>query len=255
VPVSNELQGVWIIATVTIEVEYPGAAVTGSFLGFNLQRPLAQWPAAAEQCEVEGQEQQLVEGLQQAAEEAYETLIAHYQEPVYNLIFRLLKDQSDACDVVQEVFLKIFRNIGSFRGESSLRTWIYRIAVNEAFNHRRWFGRHAKREVGLDAGETGDRTYNDTLADRGPSPFDCAAGAETSAFIEEALARLNPAFRTAVVLRDIEEMSYEEIADVLQVSLGTVKSRILRGRDALRRELSARLRPEPVLDMTPQPAK
>lgn len=229
--------------------------MAGSVLDFDPQHSLAQWPAAAEPCEADIHERQLVEGLQQAAEEAYETLIAHYQEPVYNLICRLLKDRSDACDVVQEVFLKVFRNIGSFRCESSLKTWIYRIAVNEAFNHRRWFGRHSQREVGLDAGETGDRSYNDTLADRGPSPYDSAAGAETSAFIEQALARMNPAFRAAVVLRDIEEMSYEEIADVLQISLGTVKSRILRGREALRRELSARLRPEPALDMTPQPAK
>jgi RNA polymerase sigma-70 factor (ECF subfamily) len=179
-----------------------------------------------------------VEGLRAGAAEAYETLINRYQQPVYSLIYRLMNDPIDTSDVVQEVFLKVFRNIGAFRGQSSLKTWIYRIAVNEAHNHRRWFSRHRRQEVGLEAQEEGALCYRDSLSDRGRSPFELASGQETMSLIEEALSGLKPVFRTAVVLRDVEDLSYEEIAHILQVSLGTVKSRILRGRETLRRTLA-----------------
>lgn len=197
----------------------------------------------------------LVEGLRQGTETAYEALIAEYQQPVYNLAMRLLSDPSDACDVVQEVFLKVFRKIGAFRGDSSLKTWVYRIAVNEAYNYKRWFGRHLKQQVGLEGEEEGNLSYCDRLPDPGRSPFDSASDSEQHQLVEAALARLNPTYRTAVVLRDIEELSYEEISEVLQVALGTVKSRILRGREALRKELAGRLEPEPDLHWTPQPAE
>ena len=202
-----------------------------------------------------GDDSWLVEGLRQGTEAAYEALIAEYQQPVYNLAVRLLSDSSDASDVVQEVFLKVFRKIGAFRGDSSLKTWIYRIAVNEAYNYQRWFGRHRKQEVGLDEEEEGTLNYSQRLPDPSRSPFDCVADQEQHKLVEGALARLNPSYRMAVVLRDIEELSYEEIAEILQVALGTVKSRILRGREALRKELAGRLEPEPVLHLTPQPAE
>ena len=197
----------------------------------------------------------LVEGLREGSERAYEVLIADYQQPVYNLVSRLLNDPSDACDVVQEVFIKVFRKINAFRGESSLKTWIYRIAVNEAYNYQRWFSRHRKQEVGLEGDEEGNHDYSQKLSDPGRSPYECMADVEQHALLEGALSRLNPSFRSAVVLRDIEELSYEEIAAVLQVALGTVKSRILRGREALRRELAGRLEPEQTLGWTPQPAE
>lgn len=184
----------------------------------------------------------LVEGLRAGEQEAYERLLAEYQQPVFNLVYRLLEDPSEAGDVVQEVFLKVFRHIGSFRGQSSLKTWIYRIAVNEAHNHRRWFSRHSRHEVGLEQPQPeSGRTYQSVLPDPGRSPYEMALGAETRSLIEQALARINPVFREAVVLRDVEDLSYEEIAEVLNVSLGTVKSRILRGREALRRELLERM--------------
>ena len=167
--------------------------------------------------------------------EAYERLIDIFQQPVYNLVYRLMDDPSETADVVQEVFLKVFRNIGSFRGNSSLKTWIYRISFNEAYNHRRWFTRHKKQEVGLEKDDDESFTSRTCLPDRGRSAFDLVADFETHALVEEALTGLNPAFRAAVVLRDIEDLSYEEIAEVLEVSLGTVKSRILRGREALKR--------------------
>jgi RNA polymerase sigma-70 factor (ECF subfamily) len=197
----------------------------------------------------------LVEGLRKGAEEAYDALITEYQQPVYNLISRLLNDPAEACDVVQEVFLKVFRKIGAFRGDSSLKTWIYRIAVNEAYNYKRWFSRHRRQELGLEGDEDSGRSYSEKLSDPSRSPFDCASDREQHALVEAALARLNPTFRTAVVLRDVEELSYEEIAEILQVALGTVKSRILRGRDALRRELAGQLEPHEALRWTPQPAE
>ncbi len=197
-------------------------------------------------------EDALVTSLCQGDEQAYEILIQRYQQPVYNLVCRLMNDPSDISDVVQEVFLKVFRNIRAFRGNSSLKTWIYRIAVNEAYNHRRWFSRHQHREVALIA-EEGAPSYADTLADPGRTPFDQAADREARALVEKALDKLNPKFRAAVVLRDIEDMSYDEIAAVLNVSLGTVKSRILRGRETLRKILEGRLEPDASVRWSAQP--
>lgn len=187
---------------------------------------------------VSEEDARILRGLRAGIENAYEELIEHYEQPVYSMVYRLLGNQSDACDVVQDVFLKVFRGVHAFRGQSSLRTWIYRIAVNEAHNRRRWFARHCHREISgeIDGGERGNLL--ESAPDPGRSPYDYAADSETRARIERALARINPIFSAAVVLRDIENLSYEEIGEILQISLGTVKSRILRGREALRRELT-----------------
>ncbi len=190
------------------------------------------------------EDEQMVIGLQAGREEAYERLIAKFQQPVYNLAYRLLSDAGDACDITQEVFLKVFRNIGQFRAQSSLRTWIYRIAVNESHNRRRWLFRHRHNEVGLEEEYEDSEPRERALRDGARSPFDRAFDREKQALIEVALTRINPCFREAVVLRDLEELSYEEIAEILQISIGTVKSRILRGREALRAQLSAQLSPE-----------
>lgn len=195
----------------------------------------------------------LLEGLRSGSEAAYEALLERFQSPVYHLVQRLIEDSNEAGDVTQDVFLKVFRNVGSFRGQSSLKTWIYRIAVNESHNRRRWFGRHRRSEVGIQAEDEG-RGYLDFLSDPARSPYDLALNEEWRSAIAKALAGLNPVFRSAVVLRDLEELSYEEIADVLDVSLGTVKSRILRGRESLRRGLLEQLEPARGLDFTPQPA-
>jgi len=198
------------------------------------------------------EEDALLTGLCHGDDLAYEILIQRYQQPVYNLVCRLMNDPSDAADIVQEVFLKVFRNIRSFRGGSSLKTWIYRIAVNEAYNHRRWYSRHQRQEVPI-APEEGAQAYADSLADPGRTPFDQALDQETRALVEQALEKLNPKFRAAVVLRDIEDLSYEEIAAVLEISLGTVKSRILRGRESLRKVLEGRLETEASVHWSPQP--
>jgi RNA polymerase sigma-70 factor (ECF subfamily) len=187
---------------------------------------------------VSEEDARILRGLRAGIEDAYEQLIDRYEQPIYSIAYRLLGNQTEACDVVQEVFLKVFRGVNSFREQSSLRTWLYRIAVNEAQNRRRWFMRHCKREVSIENRDAEDRNALDFAPDTGRSPYDQVLDSENRVLVERALTRINPIFRTAVMLRDINNLSYEEIAEVLQVSLGTVKSRIVRGREALRRELT-----------------
>ncbi len=194
----------------------------------------------------------LIVGLQAGSEAAYEALIERFQRPVYNLALRLIDRPGDAGDIAQEVFIKVFRGVASFRGQSSLRTWVYRITVNEAHNRRRWMFRHQHNEVGLECEGEDDTTVERALPDPGRSPFDSAADRQKMVLIERALLAINPRFRDAVVLRDIEDLSYEEIAEILQISLGTVKSRILRGREALRRELSDSFQPNPAFRWVPK---
>lgn len=224
-------------------------------LSFKLDSDVGPVSPPAGPAEAVREDEALVEALRLGMDEAYETLIGRFEQPVFSLVYRLMDDPSETADVVQEVFLKIFRNIHAFRGNSSLKTWIYRIALNEAYNHRRWFTRHKRQEIGLDKEDDSSFAIFDLLPDTGRSAFDIVSDHETHALIEEALLGLNPAFRAAVVLRDIEDLSYEEISEVLGVSLGTVKSRILRGREALKKALASRLKPEPALDWSPQPAR
>ena len=203
----------------------------------------------------DGDDRLLIESLRSGCERAYERLLARFQQPVYTLAVRLLNNQAEANDVVQEVFLKVFRNIEHFRGESSLKTWIYRITVNEGHNARRWFSRHRSREVELDFETQENRDWRESIADGGRSPFEVTLDREQAGMIESALTRINPVFREAVILRDITDLSYEEIAVVLGVSLGTVKSRILRGREALREQLAEGLRAKPALRLVPSTAE
>jgi RNA polymerase sigma-70 factor (ECF subfamily) len=190
----------------------------------------------------------LIAGLRSGEECAYEILIQRFEQPIYNLVSRLVDDPGDAADVAQEVFLKVFRKVGGFRAESSLKTWIYRIAVNEARNQRRWFTRHRGKEIGLEPAESDAQGPQDWLSDPGRSPYQTAVDHETHALIESALQKVSPNYRAALVLREVEGLSYEEISDVLEVSLGTVKSRILRGRESLRRHLVDRLRETPAVE-------
>jgi len=221
--------------------------VATSILGLSSER--------AAETGAEPDDLRLVESLREGSEQAYEDLIGRFQQPVYALALRLLNDQSEACDVVQEVFLKVFRNVGSFRGQSTLKTWIYRITVNEAHNARRWFFRHRRREVELDTDPEETRSWKEIIPDRSRSPFDAAVDREQHVMIEAALDKINPIFREAVVLRDITDLAYEEIAEILGVSLGTVKSRILRGREALREELVGSLKKGPALRLVPNTAE
>jgi RNA polymerase sigma-70 factor, ECF subfamily len=220
-----------------------GTLVAHNAIGFQFEtgldtaKALSATPNAQE-------ERDLIARLIDGQEAAYETLIARFEHPIFNLVSRLTNDPGDAPDVVQEVFLKVFRNVHSFRGQSSLKTWIYRIAVNESRNHRRWFGRHRSQEIALEPTPGETHSYLDWLPDPARSPMELAMEHERETLIEAALAEINPHYRAALVLRELEGLSYDEIAEILETSLGTVKSRILRGREALRERLTERLKRE-----------
>lgn len=186
------------------------------------------------------EEASIVAELKAGSEEAYNWLIAHYHQPIFSLVYRIVNDPADAADTTQEVFLKVFRGMKRFNGESSLKTWLYRIAIHEASNQRRWWFRHKSKESSMMAQEDENgNSYGlcDTLVDQGESPFELLAHEEVRARVEEELRQVAEPYRTVVLLRDIEGLSYEEIAEVLQVSLGTVKSRLIRGREALKKRL------------------
>lgn len=193
--------------------------------------------------EVREEESALVHELKAGSEQAYAWLIATYHQPVYSLLARSLHDPADAADLTQDVFLKIFRGIGGFHGEASLRTWIYRIALREASNQRRWWLRHRRQEVAIEAEADDGRggqplAIKDTLIDGHESPFDFAAQQEIRQRVEEELRQVPEPFRTVVILRDIEGLAYEEVAEILDLNIGTVKSRLMRGRAHLKTRLA-----------------
>ncbi len=195
---------------------------------------------------IRAQEAAILAELKAGSEEAYAWLIDNYHQPVYNLVYRMVNDPADAADTTQEIFLKVFRGIKHFHGESSLKTWIYRIAIHEASNHRRWWFRHKAQETPMEGVERQDENGTsfsvgpqDTLVDKSDSPFEAFAQAEIRARVEKELKEVPEPYRTSLILRDLEEMSYEEIAEITQVSLGTVKSRLTRGREILKRRLSS----------------
>jgi RNA polymerase sigma-70 factor, ECF subfamily len=191
------------------------------------------------------EEAALIEELQTGSEEAFAWLIARYHQPIFSLLARTFENRADAADLTQEVFVKIFRGIKGFHGESSLKTWIYRIALREASNQRRWWMRHKQQEVPIEQ-EIYDNHHMgtpvlliDTLVDPGESPFDMVAHAENRARVEAALNQVPEPYRTTLILRDIEGFVYEEVAEMQGVNLGTVKSRLVRGRAILKSLLIA----------------
>jgi RNA polymerase sigma-70 factor (ECF subfamily) len=193
------------------------------------------------------QEAAIVADLKAGSEEAYAWLIGEFQRPVYGLVYRMVSDPADAADTTQDVFLKVFRGMKSFHGESSLKTWIYRIALHEAANRKRWWFRHKAQETSIEPVESdgmagGKEAIQNALTDRSDSPFDNVAHREVQQRVDAELRQMAEPYRTTLILRDLEEMSYEEIAEVLQISLGTVKSRITRGRQALKKRLAPYVR-------------
>jgi RNA polymerase sigma-70 factor (ECF subfamily) len=161
---------------------------------------------------------------------AFEEIYSTFSGMVYNLALRLSGSREDAQDLTQEVFLRIFRGLGRFRGGSSLKTWIYRVSINHC---RSRLGRRRLRLEPFEPSEPNCRP----LADPCRGPEDQTLQNEAERTLIEALARVDAVYREALVLRDIEELSYEEIANVLRVRIGTVRSRIARGREQLRRLL------------------
>jgi len=185
--------------------------------------------------EVDSREATLIARCVAGDESACADLVAAHQRTVFNLAFHLLGDRDEALDLSQEVFLRVFRTLARFRGQSALRTWIYRIVVNQARNRQRWWRRRRRADlVSLDdhLQRCGDmEATSEVLPDR------LLASKETAARIWSALERLPFDQRTALVLREIDGLRYEEIAFSLDVAVGTVKSRLTRARQALREEL------------------
>ncbi len=188
-----------------------------------------------EWAEVGGREAALVQRCASGEESAYAELVADHQRMVVQLAVNLLGDRDEALDLSQEVFLKVFRTIRRFRGHSSLRTWIYRIAVNQARNrHRFWRRRHRADQVSLDAHVA---VHGEFLSGGHSRPDRLLAQKELARCLERALDHLPFDQRSAIVLREVDGLSYEEIAFSLGVAVGTVKSRLTRARQALRLEL------------------
>jgi RNA polymerase sigma-70 factor (ECF subfamily) len=178
------------------------------------------------------------------AAESFEEVFHRHQSMVFNLAYRLLGDREEALDITQEVFLSVYRKLRHFRGASSLKTWIYRITINCTSNRCRWWSRLRRRgTVSLDEhlSADDDRVFSDTLRAAGEDPEQALLASERRREIERSLLRLPVRQRIAVIMRDVEGCSYEEIADLLKVSLGTVKSRIARGREELKRRLNGTL--------------
>lgn len=195
---------------------------------------------------VQPEEAAIVAELKAGSEDAFGWLIAHYSQLVYSLVYRVLDDSSDASDTTQEVFIKVFRGIQGFNANSSLKTWIYRIALHEALNQRRWWHRHRGKETSLEPAADAHEEHSpfalrQLLADTRKSPLENVFDMELRERVEAEIKAVAEPYRTALILRDIEELSYEEIAEVTETSLGTVKSRLMRGREALRTRLERHL--------------
>jgi RNA polymerase sigma-70 factor (ECF subfamily) len=189
-------------------------------------------------------EAQFIERLKRGDAAAFEKLVNERSGEIYGLLYRLTESREEARDLTQETFLRAFQSIGQFRGESDLRTWIYRIAINQARNQWRWWRRRRRDvTVSIDApAPSGQVSLIGTLkSDDGNNPERETLAHEREQALRKALGSLKRVYREAVLLRDIEGFAYEEIAVALDISVGTVKSRLARGRQELRRKLEGSL--------------
>jgi RNA polymerase sigma-70 factor (ECF subfamily) len=190
-------------------------------------------------------EAQFIERLKRGDAAAFETLVHERSGEIYGLLYRLTENAEEARDLTQETFLRAFQSVAHFRGESDLRTWIYRIAINQARNRWRWWRRRRRdATVSIDAPEIGGGRLglmatlkSNTIRD----PEQDTLANERERALKKALSSLRRVYREAVILRDIEGFAYEEIAATLEISVGTVKSRLARGRQELRRKLEGSL--------------
>lgn len=170
---------------------------------------------------------------------AFSRLVALHEGMVVNLAFRLLGDREEARDLAQDVFLQVFRTLGRFQGRSSLKTWIYRITVNQCHNRQRWW-RRRRRDRALSLSDLPPAEEARLAAPGEAAPFDCVARRELAQRVQAALLRLSFGQRSILVLREVEGLTCEEIASTLGVPEGTVKSRLARSREKLRCLLSPR---------------
>jgi len=180
-----------------------------------------------------------IERLKAGDAAAFDNLIERYSGDIYALLFRLTSNAEDARDLTQDTFLRALRSIKGFRGDAELKTWLFRIAINESRNRFRWWKRR-RREVTISLDATigdSDTSYSDTIAESSMSPEDSALMREREYALKAALLDLAIIYREAIILCDIQGMTYDQTAAALGVGIGTVKSRISRGREELRRRL------------------
>ena len=183
-----------------------------------------------------GYEEQLVRRLKKQDEQAFNELVRLYQGRIYRLVFRMIGDQQEAEDLAQEVFVTVFKSITGFRGDSKLSTWMYRVATNHCKNRIKYLGRRArgkKKELDEIADASAIESATMSTSAYVPTPDEQLQGRQIERFVQRALAELPDDQRELVVLRDIENMTYEEIQDVTGLPAGTVKSRLHRARLAL----------------------
>lgn len=190
-------------------------------------------------------EDQFIERLKRGDAAAFEKLVNERSGEIYGLLYRLTENSEEARDLTQETFLRAFQSIMHFRGESDLRTWIYRIAINQARNRWRWWRRRRREAtVSIDEPEIGGGRLGLVATLKSPTardPEQHTLQNERERALQKALSGLRRVYREAVILRDIEGFAYEEIANTLNISVGTVKSRLARGRQELRRKLEGSL--------------
>ncbi|MGH9483130.1 MAG: RNA polymerase sigma factor, partial [Terriglobales bacterium] len=200
-------------------------------------------------------ELQLVSELRLGSAEAFNYLISLYHQALYRFVIRIVGNGDDAADILQETFLKVFRGAAHFEGKSSLKTWLYQIALHEASNHRRWWWRHKRQETSLEAEDGAGGSWAQRLPDGRESPLSLALRKEQREQLQRALRRVPEPYHAVLVLREIEGFSYEEIAEIAQVRIGTVKSRLLRGREMLRQSWQREGRAEPAAPRAPAGAR
>ncbi len=184
-------------------------------------------------------ETDFIERLKAGEASAFDLLVTRHSADVYALLFRITQDMEEAGDLTQETFLSALKAIKKFRGEADLKTWLFRIAINASRNRFRWWKRRFREKtISLDAPiGTSETPLSDTFSSGSKNPEENALEREREQILRRALKDLPDIFREAVVLCDIEGLSYEEIDSILDINLGTVKSRIARGRDELRKKL------------------
>jgi RNA polymerase sigma-70 factor (ECF subfamily) len=171
-------------------------------------------------------------------EDGFEELVRRYQRPIVAYVYRMVGDYDAALDLAQEVFIKVYNSLGRYRPEFKFSTWVYRIAHNAAIDHLRRQGAARTEEMEVEGHE--GATFEKPLASKAPTPEQETERGERRAEIEEVVAQLPPAYRELIVLRHSHDLSYDEIAEVTSLPLGTVKNRIFRAREAMRELLVAR---------------
>ena len=187
-------------------------------------------------------DQQLVERVQRGDKAAFDLLVVKYQRKIFRLLSRLIRDSAEIEDVAQEAFVKAYRALPNFRGDSAFYTWLYRIAINTAKNYLVSQGRRAPTSTQADVEDAETFDDGDHLRDLN-TPDSMLVTKQVADAVNRAIDQLPEDLRTAIVLRELEGLSYEEIAESMQCPIGTVRSRIFRAREAIALEL------RPILDI------